>query len=333
MVQEQRELQGPGIINLEVTTRCPLRCPQCYVYLDSGEEMPLETALYWVRDAASAGVRQINISGGETLCYPYLTELIREIKSLGMLSAIAVSGIYLTKEKLDELIEAGVSGIFVSLNGSTREVNSLTRDGYDYAIRALTLLKEAGFRSRFINWVMHSLNADDFPNMIRLAEQFEVYCLAVLSFKPDSAHELNSFPSASQMEEVAHLIREYDGPVRIEPEPCYSQLRSLVGTPTKGKYRPDHRRGCGAGRTTLSVSTDGKLMPCRHMMVKESYDHIRDYWRESPFLDRVRHTEERREVPCKGCRLEETCLPCMAVGLKLHGDIRYYMEECPLAGT
>ena len=63
----------PAQMNLELTTRCPLRCPQCYVSLNTGREMPLDTALYWLRDAAECGVKDINLSGGETLCYPQLT--------------------------------------------------------------------------------------------------------------------------------------------------------------------------------------------------------------------------------------------------------------------
>ena len=326
---------GPVTVNLELTTKCPLRCPQCYVYLDSGVEMPKETALYWIRDAAGAGVRQFNLAGGETLSYPHLTELIREIHRLGMASCVALSGAYVTREKLEELIDAGVTGIFVSLNGSTEEVNSLTRDAYGLAIHTLELLKDIGFKNRYINWVMHSCNADDFPNMIRLAEKYEVYCLAVLSFKPDSSHELKSFPTAEQIRTVARQIREYKGPVQLEAEPCFSQLRTIAAEDPEGRGNTNTgiRRGCGAGRRVMSVSADGKLIPCRHIMVKESYDHILDYWRNSPLLNDLRHTEERREKPCLGCRWEETCLPCMAIGPKLHGELRYGMEECPIRET
>lgn len=329
----QRVGTGPAVINMELTTRCPLHCPQCYVSLDSGEDMPLETALYWVRDAASAGVKQINLSGGETLCYPHLTELVREIRRLGMRSAVALSGVYLTQEKLQELIEAGVAGFFISLNGSTPEVNARTRDGYAAAIRALEMLQEARFPARFINWVMHSTNADDFPGMIALAEKYGVYCLAVIGFKPDSSHELRSFPSLEQLQSVARTIRDYKGPVRLEAEPCFGQLRALVGRTPEGKADTGLRRGCGAGRRVIAVSADGKLMPCRHLPVKESFDHIMDYWTQSSLLDDLRHTEDRRTAPCRGCRYEESCLPCMATGMKLHGELRYGVEECPLASA
>ena len=130
----------PLQMNLELTQVCPLHCPQCYVSLNNGREMPLDTALYWIRDAADAVVKQVNLSGGETLCYPHLTELIRECHKCGLDSNIALSGAYVTEEKLREFIDAGVTRIFVSLNGSTKEVNEKTRDGYELAIRTLELV-------------------------------------------------------------------------------------------------------------------------------------------------------------------------------------------------
>ncbi|WP_292144356.1 radical SAM protein [Butyrivibrio sp.] len=135
----------PWQMNLELTTQCPLRCPQCYVHLNQGTHMSLDTALYWIRDAADAGVEQINLSGGETLCYPFLEELIAEGKSLKLSSAIALSGIYAGKETLEKLIAAGVNDIFISLNVSTEEINAKTRDGYELAIKALETLKELRF--------------------------------------------------------------------------------------------------------------------------------------------------------------------------------------------
>ena len=55
-----RWFRKPLQMNLELTTKCPLRCPQCYVHLNTGEELPLEEALYWmnkrVEDRAKRGV-------------------------------------------------------------------------------------------------------------------------------------------------------------------------------------------------------------------------------------------------------------------------------------
>jgi len=321
---------APLQMNLELTTKCPLHCPQCYVSLNTGREMPLETALYWIRDAAACGVRSVNLSGGETMCYPHLTELIKECCRLKLASNIALSGSYINWKRLDELIESGVTGIFVSLNGSTKEINEKTRDGYDLAIQTLELLQKIKFPCTVINWVMHSCNAEDFPAMISLAEKHEAFGLTVIAFKPDSSHEMKSYPSKRQIEAVAKTIREYRGPVKLNAEPCFSQLKTLIKETFYGSANYGLFRGCGAGRYGISVTTEGTLTPCRHLEVEERFEHISDYWNHSEFLKKLRLVEENRQSPCKGCRFETNCLPCNAAGIKLHGELKYGMTECPL---
>ncbi|MBR0400737.1 MAG: radical SAM protein [Mogibacterium sp.] len=327
----ERILDKPIQMNLELTTRCPLHCPQCYVSLNNGREMPLDTALYWIRDAADAGVSEVNLSGGETLCYPHLTELIRECSRLGLKSNIALSGAYVTERRLNEFIDAGVSRIFVSLNGSTREINEKTRDGYELAINTLELLQAMNYSKTVINWVMHECNADDFPEMIRLAERYGASRLVVMVFKPDSSHQLSSYPTKEQICAVAEQIRQYRGDVAVGPEVCFSQMCTLVKRSFFGSLNYGVFRGCGAGRDGISVTVDGKLTPCRHLEIEEEYDHIMDYWNDSPFLAKLRSVEEERREPCRGCKWENNCLPCMAVGMKLHGELNYGMAECPIA--
>ena len=75
---------------------------------------------------------------------------------------------------------AGVGGIFVSLNGSTKKIGSKNRDGYELAIHALELLRDMAFDGVHSNWVMHSNNADDFANRITLCETYKVSALSVM---------------------------------------------------------------------------------------------------------------------------------------------------------
>ena len=327
-VIDNKYCEHPVQMNLELTTACPLHCPQCYVHLNTGREMPLETALYWIRDAAEAGISEVNLSGGETMCYPHLTELIRECHKLGLESNIALSGVYVTEKKLGEFIDAGVTRIFVSLNGSTKAVNEKTRDGYELAISTLEMLRDMEWENTVINWVMHEYNADDFPNMIALAERYNVSTLVILSFKPDSAHQLGSYPTSEQIRTVARQIREYKGTVDITAESCFSQLRTLAAKSFFGSLNYGVFRGCGAGRNGISVSVEGKLTPCRHIEIEEEYDHIMEYWNQSEFLAKLRTVEDSRKEPCKGCKWEKNCLPCQAVGLKLHNELNYGMQEC-----
>lgn len=330
---EFRAYSTPVLMNLELTQKCPLKCPQCYCDLTSGNDLPLEKAIYWIKEAGKNGVRTVNLSGGETMCYPHLSEVIAECRNRGMKPNIAVSGYGLTREKLEALIECGVEDICVSLNGSSEEINRKTRDGYGLAIKALTLLKELSYPNTCINFVMHSCNAEDFPRMIELAEKYEVRNLVVMVFKPDASHQLNGVPSEKQLRSVAAQIKAYKGTVNIIAEECFSQMRTLLGERFFGNFNKGISRGCGAGRDGFSINIEGKLTPCRHLEFPEEELSLKTYWRESPILKKLRAVEETPEEPCSSCKYALNCLPCMAVSVKLKDRIALGGVECALGGS
>ncbi len=327
---EFKAYHAPVLMNLELTTKCPLRCPQCYCDLEGGKDMDLQTALHFIDDAAKCGVRSVNLSGGETMVYPHLLELIHACHDKGMESNIAISGFGVDKNKLLRIIDSGVSGIFVSLNGSTKEVNSKSRDGYELAIHALELLRELKFERTTINWVMHSNNADDFPNMVTLAEQYGVKGIAVMVFKPDSSHQLPSIPSREQMHMVADQIKKYKGNLCIEIESCFSQMRALHGKRFFANLNQGISKGCGAGRDGISVSVDGKLTPCRHLELQENFTSICEYWENSEILKKLRETDDCKREPCNACDYQQYCLPCMAVNHKMNDELYVGDTTCPI---
>lgn len=330
-VKDFRAFHAPVQMNLELTSRCPLRCPQCYCDLKKGKELPLDKALYWLENAAGHGVRHINLSGGETMCYPHLHELIAFCREHGLESNVALSGWGIDENSLQKLIDSGTDHIYISLNGSTEEINRKSRDGYALAIHALELLQKKQFPGTHINWVMHSFNADDFPAVLALAEQYGVQELVVLVFKPDADHALPSLPGESQVRELARWIRAYTGPVKIQAEPCFSQLRALLGQRFLTNLNRGISRGCGAGRDGISVSVDGKLTPCRHLEMEEEWEDILAYWEGSETLKTLRTMEDTPVSPCDRCRYMRYCLPCAAVNYKQKGQIFMGCSTCSIA--
>lgn len=321
---------SPMLMNLELTSRCPLRCPQCYCDLNTGKDLSVDTALYWIEEAARSRVKTVNLSGGETMCHPDLYRLIEECHNRGIKANIAVSGWGIDRDSIRRLWDAGIGEICVSLNGSTKEINEKTRDGYELAIRALELLDDMKFPRTTINWVMHSWNADDFPEMLTLAQKYHVQGLAVMMFKPDASHQLPSIPSQQQMRQVAQQIKSYKGSVQIEVEECFSQMRALVNQRFFVNLNRGPQRGCGAGRDGISVSVDGKLTPCRHLELEEDWTTISEYWEKSPVLRQLRSAEKDPRLPCSECSLKKNCLPCMAVNWKQRGELFMGDSTCPL---
>jgi radical SAM protein with 4Fe4S-binding SPASM domain len=334
--------ERPSQMNLELTDRCPLNCPQCYCDLQNAHDMPLETAIRSIREAGAAGVASVYLSGGETLLYPHLMEVVREASRDFRDINIAISGLGLDQKVFEELVDAGVTGIYISLNGSTKEVNEHTRKGFELAIRALSLLKGNRFPNTHINWVMHSNNADDFNNMVALAEAYDVKRLVIMQFKPDSRNELNSLPTYAQMIKVRDFTWNYQelqkegnnhNIVDITVESCYSPMKALLEQRFLGNQNRGVYKGCLAGRAVYSVALDGRLTPCRHLHgpewsttgiqgtrqicgsnpYVEEYTSIEDYWQKSEILKRLRQDNDNRTKPCADCRFSRFCRPCVAM--------------------
>lgn len=317
-------------MNIELTTKCVLRCPQCYCSLTGGKDIPLEIATYWICEAASMGVKDVMLSGGETLCYPYLYDVIKAAKEHGLSVNVALSGAKFDQSVFDKLIEAGVTEIFISLNGSTAEINSISRDGYDLAIKALELLKKNAFQQTTINWVMHSSNADDFENLLQIAEKYEVRNIAILGLKPDSKHMLDSYPTREQMLHLKKVLRAYKGNLCIQIESCFSPMLAVFNdTKLFGNFNVSEYKGCCAGRTTVSVSVDGRLTPCRHLDYYEEFDSLKEYMEGSEVQQRIRAMCDDRLDPCNQCRFEKYCRPCLAINKKINNRLGFGFENCP----
>lgn len=313
--KKQYAYQKPFSFNMEVTTRCKLRCPQCYCYLDDGKHMNPNVAKKYIYEASKLGISHVNISGGETLEYPYLLDILLCCKENSITSNIAISGWNFNEEILQKLIDSGVGNIFVSLNGSTEEINSKTRDGYNLAINALSILNKSGFKNYLVNWVAHDNNIDDFPNLIKLLKKYNVRKICVLSLKPDSQYKMDTIPSLEKFEKLGNFIKSYkDKDLKILIEACYPGLLFYVnGNDTVEVY-------CMAGRTNFSISVDGKLTPCRHIEYKESFESINDYWLNSKFLEKIRNSCLDIREPCLNCKYNDKCIPCAAINYKMEGD-------------
>lgn len=277
------------------------------------------------------GVKTLNLSGGETMCYPDLYALVSYASGKMEEVNVSISGVLFDQEAFDRLTAVGITNIHVSLNGSTPEVNALSRDGFEYAMEALTLLKNNHYNKTTINWVMHSTNAYDFENMVRLAEEYEVSTLVILGFKPDSNNALNSYPSKEQIMQVADWMKTYKGSVSIKIESCNSNMLAYyLDTKLFGNLNIGRYKGCGAGRFIVSVNVDGEYTPCRHIDRMESFDTLQDYWENSSMLQQLRHLENTRREPCSSCYFSNYCRHCQAISWQMHQSLHLGFAECPM---
>ena len=331
MEQEARFYPVPYLMNLELTSKCPLKCPQCYCDLQNGRNLDYQTALKWLDNAARIGVEYINLSGGETMCYPQLIPMLEYISDKGMKANVALSGYGFGKTQLMAMKKAKINEICISLNGPTKEINECSREGFELAIAALQLLKEERYQDTCINWVMHQSNADHLQAMVDLSEEYQIKELVIMVFKPDSEHERKGLPTLAQLKATADIVKKHQGEVTISVESCFTQLRILLSERFWGNVNRGINKGCGAGRDGISINLEGKLTPCRHLEFAEDYQSIEEYWQQSLVLEKLRTVEDAKEEVCQQCRYNKYCLPCMAINVKTKGKIAFGEEDCRLA--
>lgn len=121
-------VDGQGLplwLLLELTYRCPLKCPWCNNPLDFDRYQSELTTEEWVdvlRQGRSLGAIQLGFSGGEPLQRRDLEDLVGEATRLGYYTNLITSGIGLNETRLASLRKAGLKQIQLSLQACDAEL-------------------------------------------------------------------------------------------------------------------------------------------------------------------------------------------------------------------
>ncbi len=238
---------------LQVTTKCPHRCPQCYMQRGD-EEMNFEIAQRMVAFALEENAKAIQLTGGEPLVYSYLMPLIEQIHREGMYSFLATSGYRLSPSLAKELKDRGLTLICISINDILEEENAKTRNDWCQSLMAVSASVEAGLPC-FGNVVV----TDDNISRLNVLGDY------LLSKGVEEIHLLRPYPSFDgqyrpkiSRDTVAKLHETVEaGRGRYRVENCFREYWEYV---RKAPFV------CGdRGEKTLFVHVDGSVSPCSKM--------------------------------------------------------------------
>lgn len=319
--------QYPRILQIEITTRCSLHCPQCYKDLREERDIDYEWLCGLLKGQKDYGLKAVMLNGGEPLLYPHILPLLQMLEEWQIRSNCFTSGLGIHKATAARL--RGLSNLFlnISLNGSMEEINALSRDGYAVALKAISCLNAEGIAFG-INWVARSDNVYDFPNVIELAEKYHANNILVVGNKINS----NGFlESPLSLEELCHLnaiITEYEkgnGKIPVIIQQCYTDLSLLHGL---SPYPINN--GCSAGRIFCAINCKGQFMPCTHLPYYETYESINDYWTKSEILKQLREVTPKSLAGCSDCQKKDNCIFCRATERGTVRDLRSGRSHCIL---
>jgi MoaA/NifB/PqqE/SkfB family radical SAM enzyme len=123
---------GPAICNVAVTNVCNATCGFCNFAYDKGfvtdrrwlDADRFAEAMMLLHDRAS--VRFVTFMGGEPLLHPRIVEMARIASAAGVQPTLVTNG-WLLPAKLDALVEAGVTTLFVSIDAPDATVHEANR--------------------------------------------------------------------------------------------------------------------------------------------------------------------------------------------------------------
>ena len=288
---EERRGAVPHVVAWNLTARCNLACPHCYISagawrtrerdLDTDDCRRVVDELLAVNPSP-----MLILSGGEPLVRDDLETIASHATEGGATVVVGTNGTLLTEERIGSLQEAGVRGVAVSIDSLRPAYHDRFRRGggaLEETLAAVERLREA--RLDFV--VQTSLtrgNREEIPELVAWSERkgavaFNLYFL-VSTGRGEGMTGLTAEENDAVLEELAHLQAAYRGRLMVRSK-CAPHLMRHV-----------HR-----------LDPESPLLN----YPKRSFG---DVWRSSPLFERL-----RREDPsgrCGRCEFRGLCGGCRA---------------------
>lgn len=287
-------------VAIELTHQCNLRCKHCYS--NAGEKRNDELTTDEIRnvldDAASLGVFNIILTGGEPLLHPDLVDIISYVREKPMVCMLFTNGSLITPDMVKRIQKAGIHTVATSLDG-LHESHDTFRGipgSYERTVQSIRLLKEAGIPVR-LNISIHKGNLTQLIEMMDLLREWGItnYYLWPISF---------SGRRGPEGESITLTPREYEDVIRT--------LRNHDEHPPKEIAFISNPVNCGIGRGQLFIRSDGTVSPCPQFPDDVSLGNVRenslkDIWNDSTFLNEARAIDPRNSEMCSRCEHLKVC--------------------------
>ncbi len=234
-------------LHLDLTLRCPLRCPHCYVagQGDRDSEMSLAEIVRVLEEAKDLGVLFLLVSGGEPMLRPDFFEVLQAARRMHFHLQVKTTGLYLGRTEARRLARFAPIQVDLSIHGARAETHDAfvgMRGAFERAVAAFEALREAGVRVG----VRTSLVGQNAGEAHEIEARFQV-------------------PGVDYRKGLLLFTRRdgtrTDVGLALDDEACTRILSRKGGRPDPPP--PDPARPiCGAGATALYVAPDGTVFPC-----------------------------------------------------------------------
>jgi len=308
----------------EITLACDLACRHCGSRAGKGrpDELDTKEAFDMVRQMHELGVLEVTVIGGEAYLRDDWTEIVREIRRLGMQCSMTTGGRGLTPERARQAKDAGLQSVSVSIDG-LRESHDLLRGvqgSFDSAMKAFENLRAVGIPVA-ANTQINRPNLKEIPEVFELLVKNKIHgwqmqlttAMGRAGDEPDMLLEpwqvLEVIPMLARLKKRADetKVRFWAG----NNIGYYGPFESTIRAAFPGK----HRGSCGAGKLVLGLEANGDIKGCPSLPtdvyvggnIRETS--LKDVWERSKPLRFTRDmTVDQLGGFCRDCYYNDACL-------------------------
>ena len=358
----QKVMRTPRHVDLEITSRCNLRCRYCY-YFDNPavqyHDLPTDEWLQFFDELGRCAVMDVTLQGGEPFIHKDLTTLIEGIVRNRMRFSILSNGALIDNEIAEFLSGTGrCDYVQVSIDGSSSKTHDACRGegSFASAVQGIRILQRNKVPVA-VRVTIHRHNVYDLENIARLLLEglglvgFSTNCAGYLGSCSQNLGDVMLTTQERQvaMETLLTLSEEHDGRISATAGPLSeahtwrrmeeARLQGAPAFPNGGRLT-----ACGCSSNKIAVRADGVIVPCSMLPHLElgriNRDSLEEVWQHSTALNKLR---QRHEIPltdfefCSGCPYIPYCTGnCPGLAYSLSGQVdhpspdaclRRYLED------
>ena len=314
----------------ELTPCCNMACRMCYVRMTPEEQQaiaPLKTAAEWLKLAQTAkdsGMLYLLLTGGEPFLYPRFRELLEGLHKMGLVISVNTNGTLIDGKVLQWLVNAPPMRLNITLYGASNETYARlcgNPSGFDQAVRAIRLLRDAGLSVR-LNCSVTPWNRDDLEGIFAFAEQEELCIQATSYMFPPVRRDETMFGRNSRFspEEAAYeaariscLLNGKEAFLKRMESDAPQAMDGVLDEDCPDLPEQGEGMRCRAGKCSFWVTWKGDLLPCGMFPTENAPNVFAEGFLTA--WDQAKQLVQKIRLPgaCAACPVKNECRACAAM--------------------
>jgi AdoMet-dependent heme synthase len=318
-----KSLPKPALISWNVTFRCPLHCPHCYIDAHEGDsrtELDTRRALNVIDQIAALGTRVLILSGGEPLLRKDIFELAAYAKKCGLHVSMGTSGILIDDKVAIRMKDAGIRKVAISLDSTDSAIHDRFRGlpgTWNRTVEGIRACLRHGM-GVLVNITILRENYRQVAEIISFCEDLGVREFQLFFLVPTGRGTAVDDITPEMYETILQSVMDKtsSGTVTIRPTcaPQYTRIRAQ-----RGMEQTDFP-GCLAGKRYCRIYPTGDVTPCPYLPLtigNVTKTSLAEIWQNSAVLNDLRNPD-LLEGKCGACEFRRVCGGCRARAYGLH---------------